>query len=80
MHIYIPGSGKGRAVISKINTSPAIATWELWTLAQTLIATHGDEAESYAQSQHAEAQQRGDEAQEIVWSGVISQLDRIRAK
>jgi hypothetical protein len=64
--------------LSKIDTEPIIATWELWTVAQMLVSTRGDDAETHAQSKLAEAKDRGDEAGEIVWSGVITQLRRIR--
>ncbi len=64
--------------LSKIDTEASIATWELWTVAQMLLSTRGDEAESHAQAKLAEAMDQGDEAGEIVWSGVITQLRRIR--
>ena len=63
---------------SKIDTEPSIATWELWTVAQMLVSTHGDDAESHARSKLAEATDQADEAAEIVWSGVITQLRSIR--
>ena len=63
---------------SKIDREPAIAKWELWTVAQMLISTHGEAAETHVETKLAEAQALGDEAAEIVWSGVIGQLQRIR--
>jgi hypothetical protein len=63
---------------SKVDSEPVIATWELWTVAQMLVATRGDDAESHAQAKLADAKDQGDEAGEIVWSGVITQLGRIR--
>lgn len=66
--------------LSKIDTQPAIASWELWTVAQMLVSTRGDEAEAHAQGMLAEAQNQGDEAGELVWSGVLTQLGRIREK
>ena len=63
---------------SKVDTEPVIATWELWTVAQMLVSTRGDDAEPHAQAKLAEATDQGDEAGEIVWSGVITQLRRIR--
>jgi hypothetical protein len=63
---------------SKIDREPVIAKWELWTVAQMLISTHGDAAETHVEAKLAEAQALGDEADEIVWSGVSSQLQRIR--
>jgi hypothetical protein len=63
---------------TRIDTEPAIATWELWTVAQMLVSARGDEAEAHAQAKLAEAKAQADEAAEIVWSGVITQLERIR--
>ena len=62
----------------KLERQPIVAKWELWTIAQMLVSTRGDEAEAHAESQLAEAQAGGDEAGEIVWTGVITQLKRIR--
>jgi hypothetical protein len=61
-----------------IETEPAIATWELWTVANMLVSTHGQGAEAHAQAKLAEAHGQGDEDGEIVWSGVLTQLKRIR--
>lgn len=71
---------KRPTIIPQLDTKPVIATWELWSVAQMLVATHGDEAESLAQAKLAEAKGQGDEADEIVWSGVITQLKRLREK
>jgi len=30
--------------LPKVESEPVIATWELWTVAQMLVATHGDDA------------------------------------
>jgi hypothetical protein len=43
-----------------------------------LVATRGDDAEAHAQAKLADAKEQGDEGGEIVWSGVITQLGRIR--
>jgi hypothetical protein len=64
--------------LSKVDKKPIIATWELWTVAQMLVSTRSDDAETYAQSKLAEAKEQDDEAGEILWSGVITQLRRIR--
>ena len=64
--------------LPKVESEPVIATWELWTVAQMLVATHGDDAETHAQTKLADAKEQGDEAGEIVWSGVITQLGRMR--
>jgi hypothetical protein len=63
---------------SKIDRKPAIAKWELWTVAKMLVSTHGDAAETHVEAKLAEAKAACDEAAEIVWSGVSSQLQRIR--
>lgn len=63
---------------SKFDTEPIVATWELWTVAHMLVSTRGDDAETHAQAKLAKAKEQGDEAGEIVWSGVITQLERIR--
>lgn len=58
---------------------PVVATWELWNVAQMLIAARGDGAEAHAAAKLADAQARQHEGDEIVWQGVITQLARIRA-
>jgi hypothetical protein len=70
---------KPPASSSKVNKEPAIAQWELWTVANLLISNHGDRAEAHAKAKFAEAQAEADEGGEIVWNGVITQLRRIRA-
>lgn len=62
----------------QVDTKPVIAKWELWTVANMLISTHGDEAEAHAQAKLADAEEMGDEGGLIVWSGVITQLRVIR--
>ncbi len=64
--------------LSKIDTEPNIATWELWVVAQTLITARGDDAEAHAEAKLAEAKSQGDEAEQLVWSGVATQLKNIR--
>lgn len=44
-----------------------------------LVATRGTGAEDHAEGQIAAAKSVGDEAAEIVWTGIITQLQRIRA-
>jgi hypothetical protein len=61
-----------------IDSKPAIATWELWSVANMLISTHGDDAETHAQGKLTEALDQGDEGGQIVWTGIITQLSRIR--
>lgn len=36
--------------LSKLDTAPIVATWELWTVAQMLVSTRGDDAEIHAQA------------------------------
>lgn len=64
---------------SKFDDEPAVAAWELWSVARMLVSARGDGAEGHARAKLAEAKEEGDEAGEIVWSGVITQLARIRA-
>ena len=45
-----------------------------------LISTRGDEAESHAKAQRERATEQGDEGDEIVWQGIITQLAKIRAQ
>jgi hypothetical protein len=63
---------------SKIESEPVVATWELWTVAKMLVSTRGEGAEAHAQARLDEARTANDEAGEIVWSGVITQLRLIR--
>ena len=63
-----------------IEQEPVIAKWELWTVANMLISTHGDDAEAHAVAKLAEAEAAKDEGGEIVWRGVITQLERIRCE
>jgi hypothetical protein len=69
---------KQPTIIPQLDTKPVIAKWELWSVAQMLVATHGDDAENHAQAKLAEAKDLSDEADQIVWSGVIAQLKRLR--
>jgi len=61
-----------------IDTKPCIATWELWTVAQMLVSTHGANAEAHSQAKLADAVATGNEADELVWSGVITQLRHLQ--
>jgi hypothetical protein len=63
---------------SKIDSEPVVATWELWTVAKMLVSARGEGAEAHAQAKLDEARAAEDEAGEIVWSGVITQLGQIR--
>lgn len=64
---------------SPFSTEPPIARWELWSVATMLVATHGSEAEAVASDRLNNALALGDEAYEIVWKGVLTQLAKIRA-
>lgn len=57
----------------------AIATWELWSVANMLITVHADGAEAHGAAKLADAQARKHEGDEIVWLGIMTQLGRIRA-
>lgn len=61
-----------------MKVEPAIATWELWSVANMLISTHGDDAEPHAQQKLSQALAENDEGGEIVWIGVLTQLRKIR--
>jgi len=45
-----------------------------------LVATHGLGAEAVASDRLKKASECGDEANEIVWSGVLTQLGKIRSQ
>lgn len=70
----------GELAYVPIEREPVIAKWELWTVANMLISSHGDGAEAHATEKLAEARAAQDEGGEIVWEGVITQLARMRAK
>jgi hypothetical protein len=61
-----------------IDRQPAVASWELWTVANMLLSTRGEAAEAHAEEQLASAREHGDEAGEIVWNGVLTKLAEIR--
>ena len=61
-----------------IDRQPAVAMWELWTVANMLVSTHGDAAEAHAEQQLVFAKEQGDEAGEIVWNGILTKLAEIR--
>ncbi len=63
----------------KFDAKPEIARWELYSLATMLVSTHGDAAEAHASMRLFEAQDVADEAAEITWSGVLTQLHRLRS-
>ncbi len=62
-----------------IGPEPVVATWELWSVATMLVASHGDGAEAHAEAQLRDAEERAHEGDAIVWRGVLSQLGRIRS-
>lgn len=64
----------------KIGVQPAIANWELWSVARMLIATKGDLAEAHARSRLADAPSVSDEGAEIVWLGVVNHILSMKAK
>ena len=62
-----------------VERRPAVARWELRSVATMLIATHGPGAESTAQANLARAVAENHEGDQIVWEGVLSQLQSLRA-
>jgi len=55
-----------------------VAKWELWTVAMTLIQTHGDDAEDVAASRLAEAEQEANLGNAVVWEEVLKLLPEVR--
>lgn len=49
-------------------------------MANMLNTVHGKEAEGVAGERLAQAIESGDEADEIVWRGILTQLERIRSE
>lgn len=60
------------------DTGPVVAKWELRSVAIMLIATHGGNAERTAQAKLAAAIADEHEGNQIVWTGIITQLREIR--
>lgn len=60
------------------DVEPVVARWELRSVATMLIATHGENAERTAQENLERAIAEGHEGNEIVWTGIITQLGEIR--
>jgi len=44
-----------------------------------LVATHGEESEAIANERLNDAQEGGREGDEIVWRGILTQLEKIRS-
>lgn len=57
-----------------------VAAWEFWSVANMLIATHGDGAEMKAQLSLEEARLSGRLGDLVTWSTVIDKLAIIRAE
>ncbi|WP_242128495.1 hypothetical protein [Sphingobium sp. Sx8-8] len=60
------------------DVEPVIAKWELRSVATMLIATHSENAERTAQENLANAIAEEHEGNQIVWTGIITQLREIR--
>lgn len=60
------------------DVEPVVAKWELRSVATMLIATHGEDAERTAQENLDCAIAEGHEGNEIVWTGIVTQLREIR--
>ena len=63
-----------------IHTAPAVAQWELWSVANMLVTAHGDAAEEVARGRLQDAEHRAHEGDMLVWQGVITQIQRIRCE
>jgi len=56
-----------------------VAKWELWSVALMLIQTHGDDAESIAAANLANAEAEGHLGNTVVWEEVQKLLPKVRA-
>jgi len=56
-----------------------VAKWELWTLAMTLLQTHGNNAEAVAAASLADAEQDGHLGNTVVWEEVLKLLPEVRS-
>jgi len=54
-----------------------VAKWEFWTLANTLVATHGLEAEAEAVERLQRAIANRDSGQSVVWQEVLDRIPGI---
>ena len=57
-----------------------VAKWELWSLANMLISTHGDEAEFVAADRLETALAKDDSGEILVWREVVKKIPEIRAE
>ena len=63
---------------SPFSSEAPIARWELWSVANMLVTIHGAEAEKVAVGKLRDAEERLHEGDEIVWTGIVNALARIR--
>jgi hypothetical protein len=56
-----------------------VASWEFYSLAVMLIATHGEAAEEAAAIRLRAAEEDGDRGQMVVWTEVGRKLPAVRA-
>lgn len=56
-----------------------VKPWEIWTLCQMLITTHGDEAETHARAKMNEADSDNKSGERLVWKMVIDRMPECRA-
>lgn len=55
-----------------------VRAWEVWTLCQMLISTHGENAEAHAQEKMEEADSQNRSGERLVWQMVIDRLIELR--
>ena len=57
-----------------------VKPWEIWSLCQMLIATHGDRAEDHARIKMREADCEGKTGERLVWKMVLDRLPEARSE
>lgn len=57
-----------------------VKPWEIWSLCQMLITTHGAQAENHAHAKMAEAETAGNSGERLVWKMVIDKLPSCRSE
>lgn len=57
-----------------------VRAWEIWTLCQMLITTHGENAEAHAREKMDEAASQNKSGERLVWQMVIDRLPELRTK
>ena len=57
-----------------------VRPWEIWSLCQMLITSHGEQAEAHARSKMDEANTEGKSGERIVWQMVLRRLPDCRSE